>query len=294
MWSMLKINDPVTGLSGKVGTGRCWTDQNFSPSGSPKLAGDGLISEPDSAHWIFLKGQYWPLLAILAPRYHRILDYVAYISISGELLVEEVGQVSLPEGNNGTPSAFTSQGSLLCLLQGWISTCHPFALDECFYFLNSPWETFRENLIDRRAARVGGRSPSPSRHRGGQLLHFPAWNTPNSSYINFFQLWTHFTIVTIIQVAPTRASLLALPGREERRYLDCCILSHTPAVRYLWVSIIIVFIIVIILHHHHFHYFHRPWLLHLEDRPARLSHIWIFIKPAHEARGPEGPAHWER
>ena len=140
-------------------------------------------------------------------------------------------------------------------------------------FLNSPWETFRENLIDRRAARVGGRSPSPSRHRGGQLVHFPAWNTPDNSSINFFQLWIHFTIVTIIQVAPTRASLLALPGREERRYLDCCILSHTPAVRYLWVSIIIVFI----LHHHHFHYFHRPWLLHLEDRPAQLSHIWIFI-----------------
>ena len=96
---------------------------------------------------------------------------------------------------------------------------------------------------------------------------------PDSSYINFFQLWTHFTIVTLIKVAPTRTSLLALPGREERRYLDCCILSHTPAVRYLWVSIIIVFI----LHHHHFHYFHRPWLLHLEDRPAQLSHIWIFI-----------------
>ena len=168
----------MTGLSGKVRTGRCWTDQNFSPSGSPKLAGDGLISEPDSAHWIFLKGQYWLLLAILAPRYHRNLDYVAYISISGELLVEEVGQVSLPESSNGTSSAFTSQGSLLCLLQGWISTCHPFALDECLYFLNSPWETFRQNLIDRRAARVGGRSPSPSRHRGGQLLHFPAWNTP--------------------------------------------------------------------------------------------------------------------
>ena len=56
---------------------------------------------------------------------------------------------------------------------------------------------------------------------------------PDSSYINFLQLGTHFTIVTIIKVAPTRASLLALPGREERRYLDCCILSHTPAVRYL-------------------------------------------------------------
>ena len=38
--------------------------------------------------------------------------------ISGELLVEEVGQVSLPEGAAGTPTALTSQGSLLCLLQG--------------------------------------------------------------------------------------------------------------------------------------------------------------------------------
>ena len=38
--------------------------------------------------------------------------------ISGELLVEEVGQVVLPEGAAGTPTALTSQGSLLCLLQG--------------------------------------------------------------------------------------------------------------------------------------------------------------------------------
>ena len=70
--------------------------------------------------------------------------------ISGELLVEEVGQVVLPEGVAGTPTALTSQGSLLCLLQGG-TTKHLF--------------TFFKTLI-RGAACVGVRNTDPSRHRG--------------------------------------------------------------------------------------------------------------------------------
>jgi len=84
----------------------------------------------------------------------------------GELLVEEVGQVSLAEGVAGTPTALTSQGSLLCLLQGdqhvWVS---------------------------------------------------------------------EIRLRPDTEVSPSRSSLLALPGREERRYLDCCILSHAPSAR---------------------------------------------------------------
>ena len=56
-------------------------------------------------------------------------------SISGELLVEEVGQVSLPEGAAGTPTALTSQGSLLCLLQG--SPVHSRAQRNFYENLNS-------------------------------------------------------------------------------------------------------------------------------------------------------------
>ena len=177
----------MTGLSGKVRTGRCWTDQNFSPSGSPKLAGDGLISEPDSAHWIFLKGQYWLLLTILVPRYHRNLDYVAYISISGELLVEEVGQVSLPESSNGTSSAFTSQGSLLCLLQGWISTCHPFCLGWVFLFFKFSLREISRELDWQESSTCGWQK--------SESVQTQRWTTFTLSSLKYPQTvltWTFF------------------------------------------------------------------------------------------------------
>ena len=76
--------------------------------------------------------------------------------ISGELLVEEVGQVSLPEGAAGTPTALTSQGSLLCLLQGGHL---------------GQRTSFMKTLL-RGAACVGVRNTTSSRHRGVQIVHF--------------------------------------------------------------------------------------------------------------------------
>ena len=73
-----------------------------------------------------------------------------FCSISGELLVEEVGQVSLAEGAAGTPTALTSQGSLLCLLQGGelgprtsyntLSLKEKFSLDRRTFYENSAQE----------------------------------------------------------------------------------------------------------------------------------------------------------
>ena len=80
--------------------------------------------------------------------------------ISGELLVEEVGQVSLPEGAAGTPTALTSQGSLLCLLQGGTLLKEP--------LITKP---FMKTLL-RGAACVGVRNTTSSRHRGVQIVHF--------------------------------------------------------------------------------------------------------------------------
>ena len=90
--------------------------------------------------------------------------------ISGELLVEEVGQVSLPEGAAGTPTALTSQGSLLCLLQGGHLGQRTLIRGDSYYTLIRGdslliKETFMKTLL-RGAACVGVRNTTPSRHRG--------------------------------------------------------------------------------------------------------------------------------
>ena len=119
--------------------------------------------------------------------------------ISGELLVEEVGQVVLPEGAAGTPTALTSQGSLLCLLQGvYSSNCSPFSK-----LLSGEQHVWVSEIRLRPDTEV--------------LKNFQ------------FQPCQHNDDH---KVSPSRSSLLALPGREERRYLDCCILSHAPSARY--------------------------------------------------------------